>query len=327
MTVLAPRPAAANQVGDLKAQAKAIEQKLVQEQLQTDAYQQQYSVDSGKVAADAQAVAQVGRQLALDQQQYNSDTAQVRELAIASYMNGGQLTGADAALFEGNAEEVQSASEYNSIATGNIETALSQLQGAQDTLQNQQAALRQQQAKDQADETQQATALSQATSTEHAMEAEQSLVTGRLAAAVAAQTAAFDAAAKAAVAAAQKAGSKSGAGGTRSGAGPGASPGAGPGAGSAVGPAIPDPALPPFLQCVVQAESRGNYGAVSPGGMYMGAFQFSQSTWNFAAKAAGLPYLVDVPPNRATKPQQDTVAVALYALDGQRPWLGDRCSA
>ena len=331
MIVLAPRPAAANQVGDLKAQAKAIEQKLVQEQLQTDAYQQQYSVDSGKVAADAQAVAQVGQQLALDQQRYNADTAQVRELAIASYMNGGQLTGADAALFEGNAEEVQSATEYNSIATGNIETALSQLQSAQDTLQNRQASLRQQQAKDQADETQQSTALNQATSTEHAMEAEQSLVTGRLASAVAAQTGALDAAAKAAVAVAQKAGSKSGAGGTKSGAGQGAGPGtgqgAGPGVGAGAGPSIPDPALPPFLQCVVQAESRGDYGAVSPGGTYMGAFQFSQSTWDFAAKAAGLPYLVGVPPNRATKPQQDSVAVALFALDGQRPWLGDRCSA
>ena len=88
-----------------------------------------------------------------------------------------------------------------------------------------------------------------------------------------------------------------------------------------------DPALPPFLQCVVQAESGGHYGAVSPNGMYMGAFQFSQSTWNFAAHAAGLDDLVGVPPNRASKPEQDTVAVALYALDGERPWLGDRCSS
>lgn len=327
VTVLASRPAAANQVGSLKAQAKAIEQKLVQEQLQADAYQQQYSVDSAKVAADTQAIAQVGQKLAVDQQQFDADTAQVRELAITSYMNGGQLTGADAALFEGNAEEVQSANEYNSIATGNIETALSQLQTAQDTLQSQQTTLRQQQAKDQADETQQATALGQATTTEHAMAAEQSLVTGQLAAAVTAQTDALDAAAKAAVAAAQKAGSKSGGGNKPGAAGAGTGAGANPGAGGAAGPAISDPALPPFLQCVVQAESRGNYGAVSPGGTYMGAFQFSQSTWNFAAKAAGLPYLVGVPPNRATKPQQDTVAVALYALDGQRPWLGDRCSA
>ena len=72
MTFLAPRPAAANQVGSLKAEATAIEQKLVQEQLQVDAYQQQYAVDSTKVVADSQAVAQVGQQLALDQQQVGS---------------------------------------------------------------------------------------------------------------------------------------------------------------------------------------------------------------------------------------------------------------
>ena len=78
---------------------------------------------------------------------------------------------------------------------------------------------------------------------------------------------------------------------------------------------------------MVQAESGGNYGAVSPNGLYMGAFQFSQSTWNTAAQAAGLPNLVGVPPNRASKAEQDSVAVALFALDGDQPWLGDRCSS
>ena len=77
---------------------------------------------------------------------------------------------------------------------------------------------------------------------------------------------------------------------------------------------------------MVQAESGGNYGAVSPNGLYMGAFQFSQPTWNLAAQAAGLPGLVGVPPNTTSKADQDTVAVALYALDGEQPWLGDRCS-
>jgi peptidoglycan hydrolase CwlO-like protein len=323
LTVLVPQ-SSANQVGDLKAQAKTIAQKLVQEQLQIDAYQQQYSVDSAKVTADAQAIATVDQQVAQDQQQFGTDTAQVRELAITSYMNGGELTGSDAALFEGNAEEVQSANEYDSIATGSIETALNQLQTAQDALAAQQAALHQQQAKDQSDASNQATALSQADATEQAMETEQSLVTGRLAAAVAAQAGAEDAAAAKAVAAAQKSGSKSGAGGTKSGP---AGPGTGIGTGAGAGPAIPDPTLPPFLQCVVQAESGGNYSVVSPNGMYMGAFQFSQSTWNFAARAAGLVYLVGVPPNHATKAEQDTVAVALFALDGEQPWLGDRCSA
>jgi hypothetical protein len=77
---------------------------------------------------------------------------------------------------------------------------------------------------------------------------------------------------------------------------------------------------------VVQAESGGDYQAVSPNGLYMGAFQFSQPTWNYAARAAGLPGLVGVHPNLASKASQDTVAVALYALDGEQPWLGDRCS-
>ena len=71
----------------------------------------------------------------------------------------------------------------------------------------------------------------------------------------------------------------------------------------------------------------GDYQAVSPNGLYMGAFQFSQSTWNFAARAAGRPDLVGVPPNRRRKADQDTLAVTLYSLDGERPWLGDRCSA
>jgi hypothetical protein len=316
LALVGPESAGANPVSSLKAQARAISQKLVQEQLQIDAYQQQYSVASAKVAADAQALSQIGQQLSLDQQQFDTDTRQVRQLAITSYMNGGELTGSEASLFSGNAEEVQSASEYDSIATGSIQTALDQLQSAQDTLQVQQATLRQQQTKDQSDQTVQATSLSQANSSEQSLQSEQSLVTGQLAAAVAAQAAAQDASAAAAVSAAQKAGKAPS--GTR--------PGAGSPPGSGVGPPIADPALPPFLQCVVQAESRGNYGAVSPNGMYMGAFQFSQSTWNFAARAAGLLYLVGVGPNHATKPEQDTVAVALFALDGEQPWLGDRCS-
>ncbi len=78
---------------------------------------------------------------------------------------------------------------------------------------------------------------------------------------------------------------------------------------------------------MVQAESGGNYGIVSPNGLYMGAFQFSQPTWNTAASAAaGLGLLVGVAPNEATRAEQDTVAVTLFALDGQQPWLGDRCS-
>jgi hypothetical protein len=93
----------------------------------------------------------------------------------------------------------------------------------------------------------------------------------------------------------------------------------------AAGAGLPDPALNAFLQCVIQRESGGDYG-IDTGNGYYGAFQFSQSTWNIAAQDAGLSYLVGVVPSSATKAEQDTVAVALYALDGGRPWTGD-CGA
>ena len=86
------------------------------------------------------------------------------------------------------------------------------------------------------------------------------------------------------------------------------------------------PALPPFLQCVIQAESGGDYQAVSPNGEYMGAFQFSQPTWNEAAQLAGQPDLVGVPPDQATPAQQDDLAIALYDADGSQPWY-DPCTS
>ena len=117
-------------------------------------------------------------------------------------------------------------------------------------------------------------------------------MTGQLATAVAAQQTAQARTAAAAVARAPKATA------TRSGPvttipaspGPGSPPPTTVPAGNGVGtsngnpyPNLSDPALNPFLTCVIQAESGGNYGIVSPNGLYMGAFQFSQPTWNSAA--------------------------------------------
>ncbi len=280
---------------------------------------------SKQVAGDDQAITQVGQQIALNEQQIDKDTRSVRKLALVSYMNGGStLSDSDSLLFSGNEQSGQVADEYAVIAAGDIEGALDQLRSAQHTLQAHQATLRQEQVQDQADQNQQAGDLAQAESTQHQMEFVQSQITGQLATAVAQQAAAQAANAAAAVAAARRAAlaaaqkaalaaaQKSGTIRSVNGAPP-------------TPTAIADPALNPYLECVVQAESRGDYGAVSPNGMYMGAFQFSQATWNMATQAAGLPALVGVPPNLASRAEQDAVAVALYALDGNRPWLGDRC--
>ena len=346
--VLLPRPAGADQITDLQAQAATISQKLVEEQLQIDAYQQQYSVASAKVASDARTIAQIGQQISQDEQLIAAKTGAVRHQAINSYMDAGtQASSADAALFSGGGEAAQAASEYSSIAVGNITTAMDQLRTAQRTLLAQQATLQRQQAQDQTDQPQQSSYLGHATGSEQQLQSVQAQVTGQLATAVAQQAAAQSAAAAAAVAAAQRAAAKSST--TRAPSAPttrppsaptstspsssptqsstaSTAPAPAPSAGGGSGGASTDPALNPFLQCVVQAESGGNYAAVSPGGTYMGAFQFGQSTWNLAAQAAGLPGLVGVPPNTASRADQDTVAVALYALDGQQPWLGDRCA-
>jgi peptidoglycan hydrolase CwlO-like protein len=337
VVVAVPRPAGADQISDLQAQAKQISQQLIEEQLQVGAYQQQYSVASSKVNADASAVAQTNQQIDQDQSQIDQKTSAVRRQAIRSYMDyGSGSSGPDSALFGGNQQTSQEAAEYDAIGVGNITTALDQLRTAQRTLQAHQVALRQQQAQDQSDQARQATTLNQANGSQQHLESLQNQVTGQLATAVAAQAAAQAQAAAAAVAAAQRAAAakaparpapvrtaapvKTAAPVTTATNSPTPTTGAPVTGGS-------DPALNPFLQCVVQAESGGNYGAVSPNGLYMGAFQFSQSTWNTAAGAAGRPDLIGVPPNTASKADQDTVAVALYALDGEQPWLGDRCSS
>jgi hypothetical protein len=78
----------------------------------------------------------------------------------------------------------------------------------------------------------------------------------------------------------------------------------------------------PFLTCVRQRESGGNYGAVNPAGPYLGAYQFLQATWNVTAAHAGRSDLVGVPANIATPYDQDEMAWTLYQWQGMGPWGG-----
>jgi peptidoglycan hydrolase CwlO-like protein len=317
--VMARPPAAgADQVSSLTTQARNISQELVQEELEADAYQQQYSVASVQVANDERAIAATQLQIKGDREEIAKRMRQVQRLAIASYvLNGSVSSSSGASLFAENVRTVQSANEYATIVIGNVNEAVDKLHTAQRSVQGTLQVLVRQSDRDRAEQAAQANYLSQSTTTVSHMEAVQAQVTGQLAAAVTQQDAALGQAAAAAVATAQKTTVQKSAGTTTT-----TSPGP-----VVVTVSTTDPALNPFLQCVVQAESGGNYQAVSPDGLYMGAFQFSQATWNYAAQAAGLGNLVGVPPNEATKAEQDTVAVALYALDGERPWLGDRCSS
>ena len=78
----------------------------------------------------------------------------------------------------------------------------------------------------------------------------------------------------------------------------------------------------PFLTCVRQRESGGNYSVVNPAGPYLGAYQFLQSTWDVAASHEGRSDLVGVPANTASEYDQDETAWALYQWQGAAPWGG-----
>ena len=326
----AARPAGADTVSSLQSRAGDVAQRLVLEQLQVDAARQQASVATAKLAEDAQAIAQISLQLAADQQAIARHLQIVQTHAILSYIDSGAHTSStDTALFGGGTAQAQAASEYATLAVSNITAELAQLHTVQHTLQSRQTALQARQNQDRADRNRLTTSLGQADAAAAALRAEQAGLTGQLAVAVATQQTVQVRAAAAAVAQTPKTSTSLSSVATNTPSTiPASAPPASAGSGATNGdpyPNLSDPALNPFLTCVIQAESGGNYGIVSPNGLYMGAFQFSQPTWNTAAAAAGLGLLVGVPPNHTSKPEQDTVAVALFSLDGQRPWLGDRC--
>jgi hypothetical protein len=327
--VAAPAPrAGADPVTSLRQRATVLSQQLVLEQLQVGVARQQASVASARLAQDAASIARLDAQLAADRQQVASATAAARAQALDDYMGAGTASAeALALMLSGGGQAQQDFTEYQSIAVGNIAVSLDRLHAAESELIAQQAVLQSVQASDQAALDARTNALRQAKADASALAASQAQVTGQLAAAVAQQAAAQRAAAQIALQAAQAAqAARRAAIGTRAGA-PAGPPASAPVASGPSGPPganLPDPALNPYLQCVVRVESGGNYGAVSPNGLYMGAFQFSQPTWNAAALAAGLPSLVGVPPNTASKAAQDTLAVTLFALDGQQPWV-DSC--
>jgi hypothetical protein len=330
--VASPGPVAADQVSDLKAQAAQIAQDLVLEQLQIGADQQQYDVDRAKVQRDEAEIGSTQNQIQSDVLRVTRDRKRLQDEAVSAYVN---MDPSGGILFEGNQSDTFARAEYEDVTSGDTELTIDALHTDEDGLHAERATLEQQEAQDQATTDQQATQASAARQTQVELNSKQSEITGQLVAAVAQQQAVQAAAAAKAVQAAQAAAAAAAkaatsttspsASGDPSSTSQSAPSGASTAAqGTAASTSAGDPVLPPFLQCVLRVESGGNYGAVSPGGTYMGGFQFSQPTWNEAAQLAGMPQLINVPPNQATPAQQDDLAIALYQADGQQPW-DDSC--
>jgi peptidoglycan hydrolase CwlO-like protein len=318
-TLLSPvAPAGADQVSDLQAQAAQLSQEMLREQLQIGGFEQQRSADMSAIAQANQELTATEAQISATHERIAHDLTVLEHAAVNAYVAGGTAAEGTNPLFANDRSSGQR-SVYEQVVTGNLSAAVDQLRADRHVLQTQEASQQALVAQAQQEESQAAVFLADAQSTQQTLQAQSAQVNGQLAVAVAQQQAAQQAAASAAVAAAQaKAQAAASSVPAASGA-PGAPAAAVAPAGSTV-----TPALPAFLVCVVQAESSGNYGAVSPTGTYMGAFQFSQATWNEAALLAGRPTLVGVPPNQASPADQDALAIALYSADGEAPWY-DPC--
>ena len=326
-TVVVPRgPVAADQVSDLQAKATQVAKDLVLQQLQVDTYQQQYGADVTKVQQDEAAIGSTESQIQSDTNRVSRDHKRLQSEAVWAYIHlGGDASGTPT-IFE-NQTLAPTRTEYEDVASGDIALTIDSIHIDENRLRAERATLAQQRAEDQATTDQEASLTNSARQTAASLAAQQSEVTGQLAVAVAQQQAAQAAAAQAAIRTAQaKAAAASIATTSRASSTTSTVPQAS--GSTADPPSTPaaDPQLPPFLQCVLQAESGGDYQAVSPDGQYMGGFQFSQATWNEAAQLAGMPQLINVPPNEATPAQQDDLAIALYNADGEQPW-NDSCAS
>ena len=324
-TVVVPRgPVAADQVSDLQARANQVARDLVLQQLQVDTFQQQYGDDVTKVQQDDAAIGATESQIQSDSDRVNRDRRRLQSEAVWAYIHLGGDANGTPTIFE-NQTVAPTRAQYEDVASGDITLTIDSIHIDQNRLRAERATLAQQQAADQATTNQEASLTDAARRTATSLAAQKSEITGQLAVAVAQQQAAQAAAAQAAVRSAQ---AKAAAATTATSSRAPATTSTVPPASATVTPTTPtaDPQLPPFLQCVLQVESGGDYQAVSPDGQNMGGFQFSQPTWNEAAQLAGMPQLVNVQPNVATPAEQDDLAIALYNADGEQPW-NDSCAS
>ncbi len=329
LITLSSGPAGADQTSNLKTQAAQIAQDLVLEQLQIGAHQQQYDVDSAKVQQDEAEIGSTQNQISSDVNRVSRDRKRLQAEAVSAYVNMNPQSAGDEVLFSGNQSEAFARAEYEEVTSGDTSLAIDVLSSDENKLQTERATLQQQEAQDQVTTNEEAAQGNAARQTQAELAAKQSEITGQLTVAVAQQQALQAAAAARAVRAAQAAAAAaaaatSSAGRTATSTTPSPSAAVPTPQGVPTGSTASDPTLPPFLQCVLRVESGGNYGAVSPGGAYMGGFQFGQPTWNEAAQLAGMPQLINVPPNDATPAEQDDLAIALYQADGEQPW-DDSC--
>jgi hypothetical protein len=297
-------PAGADQVSSLQAQAAQLTQEMTLEQLQVGGYEQQSQAAAAEASSDEASLAHIEATISAVRSRISHDQLVLQQSAVTAYVEGDTTSGSPQLFID---ERTTTASlVYEQVVAGSLNAAMNQLKSDRKSLAAELSSEQQLVAADLVAQSQAQVLLTDAQTTAASLQAQAAQIDTQLATAIAQQQAQDAASADAARAAAQQ----------QAAAAPPASTGSS-------APVTAGP-LPPFLVCVLQAESGGNYQAVSPTGQYMGGFQFSQTTWNHAAVLAGLPTLIGVPPYDASPADQNALAIALYDADGEQPWY-DPC--
>ncbi len=162
--LLLTRPAAGDSISSAKAQAAAIEAQLTAAQNKMSALSQQYDAAAYRLQQVNNSIAATKATIASDQKQVSADRARLSKAAIANYVSDGAAS-SNNPIFSGNQKTVGAATEYNLIAQGDINLAVSNLHTAENTLNAQEVQLQAQQG-----QAQQAVATEQAAVAQNAQE-------------------------------------------------------------------------------------------------------------------------------------------------------------
>jgi cell wall-associated NlpC family hydrolase len=142
--VLVSRPVGADSITDAKAKAAQIESELASAQSQMSALSQQYDAARVKLDQVDSDIATTKGAIAVNQAQVSKDKTILEKAAIANYVSDGAAA-SENPIFSNNEKTIGAATEYNQIASGDINEAVANLHTAENKLAAQEAQLAAQQ--------------------------------------------------------------------------------------------------------------------------------------------------------------------------------------
>jgi cell wall-associated NlpC family hydrolase len=123
-------PSGAATVGSLQAQADHLESQIASESAQIGSLDQRYDQAEDQISNLDTQIDQTKDQIASDQKRVEADQANLRTVAINSYISDGGAALSNP-LFASNQRSFSAEQEYNQVATGNLGVSVANLHTAQ----------------------------------------------------------------------------------------------------------------------------------------------------------------------------------------------------